>query len=503
MNLNTYDPELGDSDDSFDSVRRSRTLKNEDAIQQLKETHAERGAREPHHFTGSSLFNSPPSTSNEQSSLNGAGEMLCTASGSTLPIHSAVASFQPFNNNDDVDEVKNFRINEQLKETHAERGAREPHHFTGSSLFNSPPSTSNEQSSLNGAGEMLCTASGSTLPIHSAVASFQPFNNNDDVDEVKNFRINEVREMHSTLEIARCSKIDSSSSMSQNHENTLDPTVLEDDTSTTGTVESAATMAGDEVRRKRGKTYLRRSLSDTDTLEMKVETLLYRLRKEEDKKNSYKQKLMSERIVRQHVEAKFVEDIQRLTRLVETLKNEQKTYRNKIGMLETQLKETHAERGAREPHHFTGSSLFNSPPSTSNEQSSLNGAGEMLCTASGSTLPIHSAVASFQPFNNNDDVDEVKNFRINEVREMHSTLEIARCSKIDSSSSMSQNHENTLDPTVLEDDTSTTGTVESAATMAGDEVRRKRGKTYLRRSLSDTDVRAFRVRGSRTQMTNL
>ncbi|VDM48956.1 unnamed protein product [Toxocara canis] len=258
----------------------------------------------------------------------------------------------------------------------------------------------------------------------------------------------------------------------------------------------------DSVRRSR-------TLKNEDaiqTLEMKVETLLYRLRKEEDKKNSYKQKLMSERIVRQHVEAKFVEDIQRLTRLVETLKNEQKTYRNKIGMLETQLKETHAERGAREPHHFTGSSLFNSPPSTSNEQSSLNGAGEMLCTASGSTLPIHSAVASFQPFNNNDDVDEVKNFRINEVyivREMHSTLEIARCSKIDSSSSMSQNHENTLDPTVLEDDTSTTGTVESAATMAGDEVRRKRGKTYLRRSLSDTDVRAFRVRGSRTQMTNL
>lgn len=44
---------------------------------------------------------------------------------------------------------------------------------------------------------------------------------------------------------------------------------------------------------------------------------------------------MSERIVRQHVEAKFVDDIQRLTRLVETLKNEQKAYRNKIAMLET------------------------------------------------------------------------------------------------------------------------------------------------------------------------
>lgn len=61
---------------------------------------------------------------------------------------------------------------------------------------------------------------------------------------------------------------------------------------------------------------------------------MYRLRKEEDKKNSYKQKLISERIVRQHVEAKFVGDIQRLTRLVETLKNEQKAYRNKIAKLE-------------------------------------------------------------------------------------------------------------------------------------------------------------------------
>lgn len=33
INLNTYDPELGDSDDSFDSMRRSRILKNEDTIE--------------------------------------------------------------------------------------------------------------------------------------------------------------------------------------------------------------------------------------------------------------------------------------------------------------------------------------------------------------------------------------------------------------------------------------------------------------------------------------
>lgn len=43
---------------------------------------------------------------------------------------------------------------------------------------------------------------------------------------------------------------------------------------------------------------------------------------------------MSERIVRQHVESKFVEDIQRLTQLVEMLKNEQKSYRNRISALE-------------------------------------------------------------------------------------------------------------------------------------------------------------------------
>lgn len=43
---------------------------------------------------------------------------------------------------------------------------------------------------------------------------------------------------------------------------------------------------------------------------------------------------MSERIVRQHVESKFVEDIQRLTQLVETLKNEQKSYRNRVNALE-------------------------------------------------------------------------------------------------------------------------------------------------------------------------
>lgn len=65
-----------------------------------------------------------------------------------------------------------------------------------------------------------------------------------------------------------------------------------------------------------------------------METLTYRLRKEEERKNSYKQKLISERIIRQHVEAKFVEDIQRLKQLVESLKNEQKAYKNRIALLE-------------------------------------------------------------------------------------------------------------------------------------------------------------------------
>ncbi|VDK58953.1 unnamed protein product [Anisakis simplex] len=186
----------------------------------------------------------------------------------------------------------------------------------------------------------------------------------------------------------------------------------------------------DSIRRSR-------TLKSDDTikaLEAKLESFAYRLRKEEDKKNAYKQKLMSERIIRQHVEAKFVEDIQRLTKLIDTLKNENKSYRNKINSLESvldsahlisQLKESkHMSRdlklrneSAMNTHHFTTtntpSSLFNSPPSTSNEQSSLNGAGEILCTASGSTLPIHSIV---NPFNSTDDIDEVKNFRISEVR---------------------------------------------------------------------------------------
>lgn len=246
-----------------------------------------------------------------------------------------------------------------------------------------------------------------------------------------------------------------------------------------------------------------RILKNEDTieaLESKVDALMYRLRKEEDKKNSYKQKLISERIVRQHVEAKFVGDIQRLTRLVETLKNEQKAYRNKIAKLEMQLKEAHVEGSTREPH-FMSSSLFCSPPSTSNEQSSLNGAGEMLCTASGSTLPIHPTVA-FQSFNNND-LDEVKNFRMNEAHEIHSTLEIARGDNVSSTISLNENKGAALDSTLLEDDTSTTATVESAATTAGVEKRRKTSKTYLRRSLSDTDVRMNRTRRNAPKMTNL
>ncbi|VDN33659.1 unnamed protein product [Gongylonema pulchrum] len=128
-------------------------------------------------------------------------------------------------------------------------------------------------------------------------------------------------------------------------------------------------------------------------LETKVDTLLYRLHREEERKNSYKQKLISEKIIRQHVESKFVGDIQRLTQLVNTLKKEQISYRNRIR-----------------------SSLFSSPPSTSNGQASMLTVAELACSAtSGSTAPLQSSmnINSLQE----EGVDELKNFRINEVSE--------------------------------------------------------------------------------------
>lgn len=187
---------------------------------------------------------------------------------------------------------------------------------------------------------------------------------------------------------------------------------------------------------------------------------------------------MSERIVRQHVESKFVEDIQRLTQLVEMLKNEQKSYRNRISALEKVIFWHIPSLSFSSDYHFSsqgcatqdnkkiiisyflpgknvddvytipvrfsfnayssffnfvfvfqqlkqpcpklmtdgfkGPSLFCSPPSTSNGQSSVLAMTELACSAtSSSTAPLPSTLHCSTI--NEGSVDEVRNFRINEV----------------------------------------------------------------------------------------
>ncbi|MFH4978992.1 hypothetical protein AB6A40_005701 [Gnathostoma spinigerum] len=209
-------------------------------------------------------------------------------------------------------------------------------------------------------------------------------------------------------------------------------------------------------------------------LESRLESAIRRIRKEEEKKNAYKQKLMSERLIRQHIEAKFIDDIQRLSKLVETLKNEQKMYRNKLSSLQAQLKET-SILPAIGPSHFTTGSLFCSPPSTSNEQSSIMGAGETLCNGSNSTVPIENTFHCNSPI---DGLDEVKNFRI---KEDHSPIEAARKKASDNSSisSVASNADSneTLD--------------ESYLTLCQKPMTKK--KLKLRRSLSDGVLRTSNV----------
>ncbi|EJW77866.1 hypothetical protein WUBG_11226 [Wuchereria bancrofti] len=211
-------------------------------------------------------------------------------------------------------------------------------------------------------------------------------------------------------------------------------------------------------------------------LETKLDALLYRLRREEERKNSYKQKLMSERIVRQHVESKFVEDIQRLTQLVEMLKNEQKSYRNRISALEKQLKYTGPKLVT---DSFKGPSLFCSPPSTSNGQSAVPAINELACSAtSGSTVPLPSTLHCSTI--NEGSIDEVRNFRINEVT---SSVEAERRTISGSSFSTRENDFSaTLEETLRAIDRAT-----AAATTSngfGDKV----AVSVIRRSSSDTKL---------------
>ncbi|VDK84806.1 unnamed protein product [Litomosoides sigmodontis] len=206
-------------------------------------------------------------------------------------------------------------------------------------------------------------------------------------------------------------------------------------------------------------------------LETKLDALLYRLRREEERKNSYKQKLMSERIVRQHVESKFVEDIQRLTQLVEMLKNEQKSYRNRISALEKQLKQNGAKLMS---DSFKRPSLFCSP-STSNGQSSVLAMTELACSAtSGSTVPLPSTLHCSTI--NEGSIDEVRNFRINEVT---SSVEAERRTISGSSFSTRENEGSaTLEETLRAIDRAT------ASHGFGDKV----VTSGMRRSSSDTKV---------------
>ncbi|VDO22726.1 Uncharacterized protein BM_BM11082 [Brugia malayi] len=212
-------------------------------------------------------------------------------------------------------------------------------------------------------------------------------------------------------------------------------------------------------------------------LETKLDALLYRLRREEERKNSYKQKLMSERIVRQHVESKFVEDIQRLTQLVEMLKNEQKSYRNRISALEKQLKHTGPKLMT---DSFKGPSLFCSPPSTSNGPSSVLAMNELACSAtSGSTVPLPSTLHCSTI--NEGSVDEVRNFRINEVT---SSVEAERRTISGSSFSTRENDcSATLEETLRAIDRATAATTTSSHGF-GDKV----ATSVIRRSSSDTKL---------------
>ncbi|MCP9263814.1 hypothetical protein DINM_006890 [Dirofilaria immitis] len=212
-------------------------------------------------------------------------------------------------------------------------------------------------------------------------------------------------------------------------------------------------------------------------LETKLDALLYRLRREEERKNSYKQKLMSERIVRQHVESKFVEDIQRLTQLVEMLKNEQKSYRNRINTLEKAAKTGWSKLMTDD---FKGPSLFCSPPSTSNGQSSVLTMTELACSAtSGSTVPLPSALHCNRISEGS--VDEVRNFRINEVT---SSVEAERRTISGSSFSTRENEGSaTLEETLRAIDR-VTGTVVTASHGFGD----KMATSVIRRSSSDTKL---------------
>uniref|UniRef100_A0A8R1U2H3 Uncharacterized protein n=1 Tax=Onchocerca volvulus TaxID=6282 RepID=A0A8R1U2H3_ONCVO len=210
-------------------------------------------------------------------------------------------------------------------------------------------------------------------------------------------------------------------------------------------------------------------------LETKLDALLYRLRREEERKNSYKQKLMSERIVRQHVESKFVEDIQRLTQMVEMLKNEQKSYRNRISVLEKQLKQAGPKLMT---DSFKGPSLFCSPPSTSNGQSSVLTMTELACSAtSGSTVPLPSTLHCNTI--NEGSVDEVRNFRINEVT---SSVEAERRTISGSSFSTRENEGSTT----LEETFRAIDRVTATATTASHGFGDKMATSIIRRSSSDT-----------------
>lgn len=213
-------------------------------------------------------------------------------------------------------------------------------------------------------------------------------------------------------------------------------------------------------------------------LETKLDTLLYRLRREEERKNAYKQKLLSERIVRQHVESKFVEDIQRLTQLVETLKNEQKSYRNRINDLEKQLKQTGPKLMA---DSFKGSSLFCSPPSTSNGQPPMLAMTDLACSAtSGSTVPLPSTLRCSTL--NEGSVDEVKNFRTNEVT---SSVETERHTLSGSSFSTREcEGSTTLEETFLAIDRATA----AASIVSRRVITDKAATAVIRRSSSDTKL---------------
>ncbi|VDN05238.1 unnamed protein product [Thelazia callipaeda] len=223
----------------------------------------------------------------------------------------------------------------------------------------------------------------------------------------------------------------------------------------------------------------RNSDNAVHALEMKLDGLFYRLRREEERKNAYKQKLMSERIVRQHVESKFVEDIQRLTQLVETLKNEQKSYRNRIMILENQIKQSGLKLVA---DSLKGSSLFCSPPSTSNAQ--VLAINDLACSAtSGSTVPLASTLHCNAI--NEESIDEVRNFRINEVSYYEIVTSSVEAERRTISGSSFSTHENEGSPT-LEETLRTIDRATKAAAVSHQGFPDKISASKLRRSSSDT-----------------